>query len=66
MIRFDSGFSTVLVVCEGCPSRFRRLCGSIAGAELAARFHLDIEHTDPTDRTRVAFLSAARQRSRRR
>lgn len=63
-LRFDHGFSTVLVVCEGCPARWRQLC-SPSGADHAARLHLEIVHPAPDDPTRLRFLSASRQRARR-
>lgn len=65
-LRFDAAFSTVLVVCEGCPSRWRELHGTHTAAERAARIHLEVEHSAPADVVRVRFLSAERkQRSRR-
>lgn len=64
-LRFDSGFSTVLAVCEGCPTRWRFLAGSQEGAWAAARAHIEFAHDEPTDPTRVRFLSAGRQRARR-
>lgn len=64
-LRFDSGFSTVLVVCEGCPVRFRYLASSPEEASRAATYHLELTHTESGDVTRVRYLAASRQRARR-